>query len=319
MAKKSLMGNVKKFKQTNTPRQSEEVARLRVIQGPDTGTIFILSGSKALIGRGEENDIVISDLKASRTHAELSKSSSGTWFIRDLGSANSVLRNGVRVTNVELNQNDLITMGGTILEFIPSDAGTMRLTAPPPNIEEINAKHSSMLAQTQQLKAFGENKKLLLVGGIVAAAVIWLFIDDTGSQKKRLKKNEEQRDLASYLPTAVSHDAVRSAEMFFKIGFREYNSGNYLRAKLQFETALQVSSDHKLATIYLQNCGKRIEEEIKFHLDNGKKSLDAGKLKEAKGHFETVMRLLYKDQSSPSYIEAKEHMTKVMKEMKGES
>ncbi|MBI3534210.1 MAG: hypothetical protein HY072_01810 [Deltaproteobacteria bacterium] len=48
----------------------------------------------------------------------------------------------------------------------------------------------------------------------------------------------------------------------------------------------------------------------------GKKNFEAGKLKEAKSNFAAVLRFLHKEQTTASYLEAKEQLEKVEKEMK---
>ena len=75
---------------------------------------------------------------------------------------------------------------------------------------------------------------------------------------------------------------------------------------------------HRLATIYLENANKSIEDEVRFHMEKGKKGLKSGKLKDAKGHYEAILRLLYRDQSSASFIEAKDQLKIVGQEMLGE-
>jgi pSer/pThr/pTyr-binding forkhead associated (FHA) protein len=71
---------------TPPPRQNGEKARLRVLKGPDQGTVFALTADRASIGRGEEGDVVLTDLRASRLHAEIARAALG-WSARDLGSA----------------------------------------------------------------------------------------------------------------------------------------------------------------------------------------------------------------------------------------
>ena len=54
---------------------------------------------KALrIGRAPDNDVVLSDLKVSRHHAEVRRSPTGRYEIVDLGSHNGTYVNGQRVT-----------------------------------------------------------------------------------------------------------------------------------------------------------------------------------------------------------------------------
>src|SRR5690242_14810060 len=113
------MGSALKFKQNNVPRQQGEQARLKVLQGPDYGSLYVIIGNKASIGRGEENDIVISDLKASRRHAEVTLGQKG-WVINDLGSSNGILYGGKATRTTPLRNSDAFTLGETTLEFVVS-------------------------------------------------------------------------------------------------------------------------------------------------------------------------------------------------------
>src|SRR4051794_5635640 len=130
------MGSALKFRYTDVPRQTGEVARLKVVQGPDYGSIFVIVGSKATIGRGEENDVVISDLKASRVHAEFFTTSAG-WNIKDRKSANGILVNGKAVSEAKIKIGDTVSFGETTFEFVTSDAGTSFLTAPARSMDQI--------------------------------------------------------------------------------------------------------------------------------------------------------------------------------------
>ena len=67
---------------------------------------------KALrIGRIPDNDLVLEDLDVSRHHAELRKSSSGTYEIVDLGSHNGTYVNGRRVSSAVLSEADIVSIG----------------------------------------------------------------------------------------------------------------------------------------------------------------------------------------------------------------
>jgi tetratricopeptide (TPR) repeat protein len=105
--------------------------------------------------------------------------------------------------------------------------------------------------------------------------------------------------------------------MFLKSGFREYREKNYLRARIQFETVLQIDPSNSLAQRYLQNCNQAIDNEVKFELDRGKKSYESGALKQARLHYEAVLRLLNRDQSNPAFVEARDQLAVVMKEEAG--
>lgn len=63
------------------------------------------------IGRTPDNDLIVSDLGVSRKHAELRKSQSGRYQIIDLGSHNGTYVNGARVSQVELSEEDIVSIG----------------------------------------------------------------------------------------------------------------------------------------------------------------------------------------------------------------
>lgn len=326
----------------DVPRQNGEQARLRVVNGPDSGASFVLTGWRVTIGRGEENDVVIADLKASRVHAELRKDTTG-WELRDAGSANGILLNGQAVKNARIKTHDQISLGETSFEFIGAEAGTRALRATPMHSSQLQASHQALEAQRRNVRAMGNfggvpagpapgaknggGGRSLLLFGIVAALGATLLLEEEPAQTPKkpvaasgseTKEGErEDRNLASYLPQVdPTGQTGKTADVFFKTGFREYRERNYLRAKVQFETALQVDPGHRLATIYLRNCEKAIENEVKSLLELGRKSQSAGKLRDARGHFEAVTRLLYRDQANPSYLEATDQLHKVEREIK---
>ncbi|MGN0302570.1 MAG: FhaA domain-containing protein [Anaerotardibacter sp.] len=83
-----------------------------------TGRTFDLVSARILIGRAINCDIVLDDLNASRTHAELRHEPTGSWAVVDLGSTNGTLVNGKHIIQATLNNNDRITIGTTTFLFI---------------------------------------------------------------------------------------------------------------------------------------------------------------------------------------------------------
>lgn len=322
------MGAAVRFKQLSVPRQPGEQGRLKVLQGPDYGAVYVITGAKTTLGRGEENDIMVSDLKASRRHAEISLSAQG-WQVRDLGSANGLLHNGQATRDAKLNTGDTLTFGETTLEFMTAEAGTLMLVAPPRTGVEVQAEHAAFDAQKKRVRALGAgaasgtapagNSKTLIYVLVAGGAAFMLLSGDPEPTAKPAKKKSvsSTEDLSKYLPGAgiVDPGTERTAEQFFKAGFREYLAGNYLRAKVQFETVLQMAPGHTLATLYLENSDISIKNEVKFHIDQGKITMEAGKLKEAKAHYDAVLRILFRDQSNPSVTEARDQLEKVISKL----
>jgi hypothetical protein len=92
----------------------EIVARLINVT---TDRSFSLANSRVLIGRATNCDIVLDDLNASRTHAEIFRESPSVWGLADLGSTNGTLVNGKHIASVLLNDGDRITIGTTTFVF----------------------------------------------------------------------------------------------------------------------------------------------------------------------------------------------------------
>ncbi len=204
---------------------------------------------------------------------------------------------------------------------------------------ELESQERALGIQAQQVRSYGVmgrgvggspasgasaaaglfSNPLLIV--LLAGAGFVLFFVDSGTPLKKTAKKEATvagldpgRSLASYLPTD-QEPRSKTAETFFREGFREYRENNFLRARGLFETVLQISPNHGLATLYLSNCDKAIGDEVHFHLDRGKKVYSGGKLKQAKAHYEAVQRLLFRDRKNPSFIEATDQLVKISKEM----
>ena len=82
-----------------------------------TGRSYALTKNRMIMGRSSASDVVVDDINASRSHAELRLEQSGAWSITDLGSTNGTYVNGQRITTRSLNEGDRISVGMTDLGF----------------------------------------------------------------------------------------------------------------------------------------------------------------------------------------------------------
>lgn len=332
------MKSAARFKTTQVSKQSGELARIKIIQGADQGYTFVVMGQNVVMGRGENSDVMLRDMKCSRSHAQI-YFRNGSWFIKDLESINGVQKNGKLVTEESLYSGDIVVVGETSFEFVSAQEGTMVLTAPPRSAEDVQKNILNLNIQDKKIEAissFGglsnyvqpkstqsvsgmeSNKKKPLLLAIGLVVIIFVVFSEDKPKKAQINADREKkveelrvaRDLASYLPKSDG-PMNKTVEMFYLTGFREFREGNYLRAKNQFETVLQIDPNHKLAKYYLKNCELKIEDEISGLLIAAKNAKNIGKYKSAEGLYETVMRLLYRDQSNPSYIEAQRQLENV--------
>jgi hypothetical protein len=75
-----------------------------------------LAGTRVVIGRSRDSDVMLDDPNVSRRHAEL-RHEGGAWIVADLGSTNGVKVNGKRVQERALAPGDEITLGLEHLRF----------------------------------------------------------------------------------------------------------------------------------------------------------------------------------------------------------
>lgn len=80
------------------------------------GKRTVLSGSRVVVGRSRDCDLMLDDPNVSRRHAEL-RNEGGAWVVADLGSTNGVKVNGRRVQETQLTPGDEITLGLEHLRF----------------------------------------------------------------------------------------------------------------------------------------------------------------------------------------------------------
>jgi hypothetical protein len=91
----------------------------------DGGSIYPLVQSGVSIGRRPDNQLVISDLRVSRTHAML-RVVNGQFFVFDLNSLGGTFLNGKRITQAVLRPGDVISLAGVPLIYSqdsPPDPG----------------------------------------------------------------------------------------------------------------------------------------------------------------------------------------------------
>jgi ABC transport system ATP-binding/permease protein len=97
-------------------------ARLVVLSSNFAGSEFELSRPQMIIGRTDENDIVINHRSISRNHAKLVREpDTGRYTVSDLQSSNGVRVNGQDYGKVELRRGDVIDLGHVRMRFV--DAG----------------------------------------------------------------------------------------------------------------------------------------------------------------------------------------------------
>ncbi|MCA1665033.1 MAG: FHA domain-containing protein, partial [Myxococcales bacterium] len=92
-------------------------ARLVVVSSNFAGQEFVLDKAAVVIGRTDENDVVVNHRSISRHHAKIVREG-GHYHIVDLQSANGVRVNGEEYGKVELRKGDHVDLGHVRLRFV---------------------------------------------------------------------------------------------------------------------------------------------------------------------------------------------------------
>ncbi|RME54228.1 MAG: FHA domain-containing protein, partial [Deltaproteobacteria bacterium] len=92
----------------------QRVMTLMIEEGPNAGEKFVISAQRTTIGRSIANDIQIIDQEVSRKHAEILRRD-GTFILRDLESTTGTFVNGEPIEEIELQNEDEILIGNTLL------------------------------------------------------------------------------------------------------------------------------------------------------------------------------------------------------------
>jgi pSer/pThr/pTyr-binding forkhead associated (FHA) protein len=85
--------------------------------------VYLKQGRSIILGRDKACNVVLADVAASRKHAEVFPGPDGS-YIRDLGSANGVIVNQMKIDNPYLLvHGDRIMIGGIVIFFMNIQQG----------------------------------------------------------------------------------------------------------------------------------------------------------------------------------------------------
>jgi DNA-binding NtrC family response regulator len=90
--------------------------RLAVLSGPDAGLEWSSSGDRLGAGTHASNDLVLHDRTVSRFHCAITIEA-GRALVRDLGSRNGTVVDGVQVLHAALHDGAVLTLGHSRLRF----------------------------------------------------------------------------------------------------------------------------------------------------------------------------------------------------------
>lgn len=152
----------------------KEAGRLVIITTELSGSEFPLTRSEMLMGRTEDNDIVLAHRSVSSRHAKIVYDG-GIYRIIDMDSANGVLVNGEEYARVDLRRGDTIELGhvriryvapGEVYHYAPDQAAEMVTEVTQPEVVD-----ASMMEERLEKPAAGR-KIGVITGGVALVALI---------------------------------------------------------------------------------------------------------------------------------------------------
>ena len=90
---------------------------VKALSGPLEGREYPLTNKEYVIGRDPESDIVIEGREVSRRHAKIEKTST-EYMLCDLGSANGVYVNNLKMPRSVLMNGDVFQIGSCVFQFV---------------------------------------------------------------------------------------------------------------------------------------------------------------------------------------------------------
>ncbi len=287
--------------------QSAQKVTLTIKSGPNRGEIFQLLPPKVSIGRGNDNDIALQDVKCSRNQAVIHVSPP-RYYVEDVSSRGTTLVNGNIVKVQELRSGDSITVGETQIDFVVESADSMPALRSEPNAPSWNyqtgpapeARHREKTSKPE-----GSNRvRFYMVVGVIGFALYLLLsgdptkkIEDTPLRspeamekdlektQERLAKLAEQRQFRN----PEENQRFQEAHLHYLAGFRDYQKGGYARALRAFETARAIDPNHELAVRYSVLAERKRDEWITLQMMEGRRYMEKSMFNRCSSALDKVM------------------------------
>lgn len=199
------------------------------------------------------------------------------------------------------------------------------------------ADRQSELNQISSLSQIMSNprSRFYLIIGVVALAALYLFVSDNA--KKKVKDRNEIRsntkieldmkiseeETKKYLErmqkyeTADAKSMYRRAQENFVKGFRDYQQGQYGRARDSFQVVLNLDAENELARRYYYLAKVKFDEQVKFHMLQGNRYREKKNWRMCMSSYFSVMIMLQTTPEDPLSQEAKRYYMQCQAAQKG--
>ncbi|MDB4969122.1 MAG: hypothetical protein JWN44_4811 [Myxococcales bacterium] len=292
----------------------EAPARLVVVSSNFAGQEFVLDKAAVVIGRTDENDVVINHRSISRHHAKIVREN-GHHHIVDLQSANGVRVNGEEYGKVELRKGDHVDLGHVRLRFVsPGEDFIFDRDAQVVDVSGTKKSRAGLLAvlalvlvalaggafvlvKMTQKSSNGGSGEAVRPSGDTESAVARLLVDaDRAMKSEDWEGAIVKCDEALKLDPAqeLARDKRQRAEAERK-NRQAYNS--FVKAAdgspADYDSAAASYAEVAEDSVYRQKGSERYaqvkKQYLRGHLDSAKRAKAANKCEEARQHVEAAL------------------------------
>lgn len=296
--------NVLVLKHFESPKEAGVYYRLVTLTGSTKGEAYVLMGNRIVIGRGEKVDVKMTDLKASREHAEITKVGD-SWVVTNL-SQNGIVVNDQKVTQKTLAEGDKLIIGQTVFKFVKVEVNT-------------SPKKSQKNDEDSEASVAKKSTMPLLI--LVAVAAGMFLIDDNNEEIKTRKKPvaaSNYQDVSNDYVTALQKrqanedkQAKEKLNMIYQRGLREFREGNYYRAIHEFNLALIIAPSDAQAEYYLRKTKEELDRSIESFTAKAQRDEESLKFQSAIVSYCSIIRLLNTVPDDPRYKNAEKQITEL--------
>lgn len=213
--------------------------KLFVVSGPLQGQEFIVNKDIFSIGADPNNDLPIQDNTISRRHCELQHSSDG-YVIRDLGSTNGTIVQGMKVTEAIMSQSTEFQLGQTKIVFCPLREATEYEISPHEALGSLLGKSTAMRRIFYQVERYAPTDATILIEG------------ETGTGKEILAEEIHKHSKRADKPFVVI-DCASLAKEVIESELFGHKKGSFTGANIDRIGAFEHASG---GTVFLDEIGE---------------------------------------------------------------
>lgn len=365
---------------------------IEVVKGPHTGLKMTFTKESVSIGRGPENDIVLSsDPRVSRQHAEIRRRLNSEFVVVNLSNKNYIMVNDHMVESELLMNESVIQIGDTEIVFsieapimpvnkgsdlspvsaavkspttapaagplvgfgtpsqplatqAPSQVVSPMPSAPQPQVQSVGYG-GGYQAPPQTLgsamdpgpragrSGLLQNPKARFYGIIGILILVGYFLFSPSTAKKLVDPNEIRTSTISMKDVAEAekrsqelltikkekYESIqyRRAQENFVKGFRDFQQGQYSRAREAFQVVLNLDPDNELAKRYYHLSKIKFDELVKFNMIQGNRYREKKNWRMCQSNYSNVMTMLLNRKDDPTFKEAKQFYDECTLNMEG--